>query len=72
MDGPKETIGLETIRLIQELFSGLLSDLFAHSGSDPRALKLARLNASGWPADSELHTGREKALKLNCEEPAWQ
>jgi hypothetical protein len=72
VDNSKETLGLETIGLIQEPFSGFLSGLFAYSGSVPRALQLARLYASGWPADSERRAGREKALQLICEEPAWQ
>jgi hypothetical protein len=72
VDNSKETLGLETIGLIQEPFNGFLIGLFAYSGSVPRALKLARLNESGWPADSEQRVGQEKALQLNCEEPAWQ
>ena len=72
MDNSKEAFGRDMIGLRQEPFSGFLSGLFAYSGSVPRALQLARLNASGWPADSEQRAEQEKALQLICEEPAWQ
>jgi hypothetical protein len=72
VDNSKETLGLEAIGLIQEPFSGFLTGLFAHSGFVTRALELAGLYASGWPADFEQRAGQEKALQLNCEEPAWQ
>ena len=72
MGNSKETFGLDIVGLIQEPFSGFLAGLFAHSCLVPRALQLARLYASGWPADFERRDRQKKALQLNCEEPAWQ
>ena len=60
MDEFKEATSLETIGLIREPFSSLLSSLFVNDGSVTRVLKLARLNASGWPADSELSASKRQ------------